>query len=304
MLVIKTGLFFPMLKDANKNNSDNFDAIIGKDEIPQRKADVLAYADAISGDWAPPLFVSGTVFGQKGVAYMLDGARRIVATVLRGWLSAPALLVVTKSELCGYFNQHDIERIRERAKAVSWFPNYQAVPEVGIDGQRTGHRLKMFDLTAIKGKTIADFGCNIGQACLEYCYAGAKSVAGFDCQQEAIITAISIARIMGHGQADYTVVDFNDREFYRHINHWHPVMFDYSSFLAVYRTKELTQREALFQYVIDKTRYQIFFEGHADPAIDTIEYYVELFAKFNLSHKFVGYSEPNTRPCFVLERKG
>ncbi len=162
LLVIKTGLYFPPLRDENKTNEENFDNIIGKDAIPQRKADVLLYADTITSDWAPPLFISGTVFGQKGVAYMLDGARRIVATVLRGWLSAPALLVVTKAELCGYFNQHDIEKIRERAKAVSWFPNYQAIPEVGIEGRRTGDRLKMFDLTAIKGKTIADFGVGCG----------------------------------------------------------------------------------------------------------------------------------------------
>ena len=96
----------------------------------------------------------------------------------------------------------------------------------------------------------------------------------------------------------YLNVDFNNIHFNKQIDEYYPHKIDFSFFLSVYRTKELSQREKLFHYIISKTNKGIFFEGHAHPKIDNREYYDWLFDCFKLKYKFLGYSEGNLRPLF------
>jgi len=99
-------------------------------------------------------------------------------------------------------------------------------------------------------------------------------------------------------------VDFNDPQFERKIDQMIPVPCDYAFFFSVYRTKELTQRDKLFRYILQKTTKGVFFEGHAHPKIDTIEYYEWLFDSLNVPSTFLGYSEQQIRPLFYIDLEG
>ena len=76
-----------------------------------------------------------------------------------------------------------------------------------------------------------------------------------------------------------------------------------SFFLSVYRTKELKNPDGLFKFIIDNTKEIIFFEGHSKRSIDTVEYYMDLFSKFNINVDFIGYSQKDTRPLFLIRLK-
>ena len=95
--------------------------------------------------------------------------------------------------------------------------------------------------------------------------------------QDTIAVANEIKNIAGCDNLHYLQVDFNDPHFDQKIDEAIPMPCDYAFFFSVYRTKELTQRDELFRYILQKTTKGVFFEGHAHPKIDTIEYYEWLF---------------------------
>ena len=235
---------------------------------------------------------------------MLDGSRRIAAMAIKGITKAKAYLVIEREELPSFLHPAFMEKIRSLQQGISWFPDYQTIPELGIHGERSTNRYSLLDLSPIRDKTIADFGCNIGQACLEYYYHGAREVYGFDVQKPVVDIANEISRELGIAdKVKFHCIDFNDPGFMKTIDMIHPSTFDFCSFFSVYRTKELTQREKLFEYIIRKTGRTLFFEGHADNTIDTLEYYHELFTEFGLQEEFLGYSEGHIRPLFTTTKK-
>jgi SAM-dependent methyltransferase len=235
---------------------------------------------------------------------MIDGSRRIAARAVRGEKSFDADLVIKKEHLASWLDQAIIKKTGELIQDVDWFKNYQNIPEIGLSGERTLKRYGLLDLSRIKGKTVADFGCNTGQSCFEFYYRGASAVWGFDVQQKVVDIANAVSNAMGTGErVKFFCVDFNDVSCFEEMDAVLPDKVDFSSFFSVYRTKELTQREKLFSYIISKTRENIFFEGHADRNIDTLEYYEELFKNNNLKSEFKGYGEEKIRPLFVLSLK-
>jgi len=117
---------------------------------------------------------------------------------------------------------------------------------------------------------------------------------------DTITIAKNIKNVLGLENVEYFKVDFNSSSFNKVIDKKYPLKADYSFFLSLYRTKELTQRERLFRYCISKTKKGIFFEGHANEKIDTLEYYDWLFETFHLNYTFLGYGEENIRPLFFI----
>lgn len=301
LLVLRMTLNLPQLMRDGLTYKENLNLIFGKTHDPKRREEDLKYAKEMKADWAIPLFASGKLFETEG-CLMLDGARRIVAHVLRGDRKIQVHFAIKREELVEYLEPEVVAEINQEREKISWFSDYQNVPELQIRGQRTLKRYSLFDLSAIKGKRVADFGCNIGQSCLDFCYRGAKEVVGFDSQEAAITTANKIARVLKLETIRFFQVDFNDSNFDIKIDKEYPDQFDYTSFFSLYRTKELIQRDRLFEYVISKTKNKIFFEGHADPQIDTLDYYAKLFDRFKLKSRFIGYAENDIRPCFVLEK--
>lgn len=283
-------------------------AEFARQEGAARAADIEGYAAARRGgqDLGRPLYISGAALNRCGAAedgnalYMIDGARRISAAVLAGKRKIDIWLIVPEEQAAALLRPEYGARVRELLGGVQWFPHYQAMPLLGIPGERTTRRFALMEMERLRGRTVLDFGCNIGQAALQAVQAGARRVVGVEVQPLNLRVARFIARTLGCDNLHFVSCNFNHSDFRRRIDAAVPQRVDYSFFFSVYRTKELTRRDELFRYIIAKTRRGIFFEGHAHPRIDTPEYYQWLFESFGLRFRFLGHSEPPLRPLYYI----
>jgi SAM-dependent methyltransferase len=199
----------------------------------------------------------------------------------------------------------ELKKVIRKTRRLNWFPSYQSFSELGIKGLRNdGLRYKYLDFSLCRDKIVADYGCNIGQSSVKAAQAGAKKVIGMDSEPDTISAAISISNLLEISNIDYQIIDFNDSDFGFKIRElFKDGTPDISFFLSVYRTKELKDRDGLFKFIIDNTKEIIFFEGHSTRSIDTVEYYTNLFSKFQLKADFLGYSQKDTRPLFIIRMK-
>ncbi|MCK5568071.1 MAG: hypothetical protein KAJ15_00030 [Spirochaetes bacterium] len=195
-----------------------------------------------------------------------------------------------------------LRKVKRRIRRLKWFPSYQSFSELGIKGRRNEEqRYRYLDFSLCKGKIVADYGCNLGQASIKASQAGAIKVIGLDSQKDTIESALEIRDLMEISAIDYYVIDFNDKDFDKKIKRlFQDGTPDIAFFLSLYRTRELKGRDSLFQFVIDNTKEKIFFEGHSKRSIDTVEYYSDIFSKFNLNANFLGYNQKDTRPFFLI----
>ncbi len=275
-------------------------------EGPQRLADVYKYKEKFSKeeDVPPPLYVTGAVLNDVGanldpkMIFMMDGARRITAAALTHSPTIIVYLLMGDIEYAQLIKEMHRQRIANQIRQIQWFDSYQTIPLVGLQGQRSLKRFDLIDMSVIQGQTVMDFGCNLGQSCIKAVQAGASKVIGIEGMPDTFGIAQEIGQTIGFPNLHYLNVDFNNIHFNKQIDEYYPHKIDFSFFLSVYRTKELSQREKLFHYIISKTNKGIFFEGHAHPKIDNREYYDWLFDCFKLKYKFLGYSEGNLRPLF------
>jgi len=196
-----------------------------------------------------------------------------------------------------------IRRVKRRIKHLSWFPSYQSFSELEIKGRRNDfYRYRFLDFSICKDKFVCDYGCNIGQTCILPAKAEANRVIGFDSQQDIIEVANEIKEIFGLKNLDFYVVDFNDDNYQNKImDIFEGRKPDISFFLSVYRTKELKDRDGLFNFIINNTKDIIFFEGHSVKEIDTVDFYMGLFKRFGVKATFLGYSQGETRPFFKID---
>lgn len=195
-----------------------------------------------------------------------------------------------------------LRKVKRRIRRLKWFPSYQSFSELGIKGRRNEEqRYRYLDFSLCTGKIVADYGCNLGQASIKASQAGAIKVIGLDSQKDTIESALEIRDLMEISAIDYYVIDFNDKDFDKKIKRlFQDGTPDIAFFLSLYRTRELKARDSLFQFVIDNTKEKIFFEGHSKRSIDTVEYYSDIFSKFNLNANFLGYNQKDTRPFFLI----
>ncbi len=195
-----------------------------------------------------------------------------------------------------------MRRIRRQIRRLKWFPSYQEFSEIGIKGRRNEEeRYQYLDFTLCRDKIVADYGCNLGQTSVKAALAGARRVVGMDCQEDTIEVANAIKGILEVGNLDFFVIDFNSNSFEEETeNILSGDIPDISFFLSVYRTKELKDSGGLFRFILENTREIVFFEGHSDRKIDTVEYYEELFRRFGVEYRFLGFSQGDTRPLFTV----
>ena len=277
---------------------------------PERAQHVHHYAERITRGEIPPLpiFVTGAFLAYFGAQaldsdlYMLDGARRISAHALAGVGTLTALVVMPPEHYATLLPSEEVASLQERVDSIPWFGGYQSIPLLGIRGNRTSTRFEHMDLGLLRGARVMDFGCNVGQASLAAAVAGAAEVIGVDGVRESCACGAEAARLSGFDSVHFCHVNFNAPDFADKIDAMVPGRVDYSFFFSVYRTKELTQRDSLFEYILEKTRKSVFFEGHSDPRIDSPQYYHWLFESFGLRWEFLGHGEGDRRPLFVLNR--
>ncbi len=233
--------------------------------------------------------------------YMIDGARRLMAAAMRGQRRVRIKLIMIPEEYGVLLGPGIRNRVQSRVKSLSWFGAYQAIEVAGLQGRRSLNRMNLIDLSLFRNRSVIDFGCNLGQMSIATAIAGASRILGVDGMTDTLEAAGAIKELVGLPTLDYLLTDFNAADFDGVINGAFPGKADYTFFLSVYRTKELTQRERLFDYVLEKTGTACFFEGHADPKIDTDEYYRKLFEDFGVPAEYLGFGEPNLRPLYMLD---
>ena len=199
-----------------------------------------------------------------------------------------------------------IRKIKKKIKKIKWFPSYQSFSELGIKGRRNDNkRYRFLDFSEFEGKFVVDYGCNIGQTCIKVAKAGAKRVIGFDSQEDSLQVAREIRDVLFVKNLEFYKVDFNDPDFEDMVlRYFHGQTPDISFFLSVYRTKELKDRDGLFRFILENTKEKVYFEGHSVKTIDTVDYYMNIFKKFGVTGKFLGYSQGETRPFFVINING
>ena len=301
----ESGRYFDELKPVSlKDVSVDF----AVNEGPERNKDIENYALKMKGnaDMGFPVYVSGNVLNYiggnvdpKGV-YMIDGARRISASVLSHQREIAIQLLIHEDELAQLLKEKKVQALRDHIASIKWFNNYQSIPLVGLKGLRSLRRFDLMDMSMLQDQEIMDFGCNIGQTCVKSMQAGAWKVWGIEGMPDTWNLAGTIGQMTGFENLNYLNINFNDVNFDRVIDGYCPDKVDFSFFFSVYRTKELAQRDRLFNYIINKTKKGIFFEGHAHPKIDTVDYYDWLFESFGLKYRFLGHSEGNLRPLFYI----
>lgn len=282
-------------------------------EGPQREADIKRYAELLGQghDLGAALYITGEALNISGGGaappesiFMVDGARRISASVLAGKRAIEIVILMTEDEYAAHTRPGTALKLQQEIKSLSWFNQYQSIPLVGIRGERSLNRFGLMDMSLLRDASVMDFGCNLGQASIKATMAGASEVWGVEGMPDTFQIASRIAMVARFSNLHYCNVNFNDPDFDTQIDAHVPGKVDYSFFFSVYRTKELTQRDRLFQYIIDKTIKGIFFEGHADPKIDSLEYYGWLFESFGLTARYLGNSEGELRPLFFIALEG
>ena len=291
---------------------EDIDLAFAQQEGETRKGEIASYLKKLKNKeyLGKPLYISGKILQYLGAPaeekamYMLDGARRLSASALNHQERMPIILLALEEEFAQLLRKEVKTGLQDRIQQLAWFQNYHSIPLLGITGERSLERFKLMETVRLKDSVILDFGCNLGQASLKAIQFGAREVWGIEGMKDTVEMATQIKDIAGCDHLQYLQVDFNDPNFDQIIDQRIPMNCDFSFFFSVYRTKELTQRDRLFNYILQKTTKGIFFEGHAHPKIDTIEYYEWLFDSLQLTYTFLGYSEQQTRPLFYLDLEG
>ena len=301
-----TGTAFSTLQPKNVRDVDA--ALV--EQEPHRVPDIEKYAEALrrGEQLGCPVYVTGAVLNAvmgrpKAEArdmYMLDGARRLTAAALTGQATVTVRLIVAETQVPDFIAEDRVAALRNKLHGLTWFDTYQSLPLVGLRGERTLARFDLMDIERLRDQVVMDFGCNVGGASLKAVQAGARRAVGVEGMPDTHALASEIGDAVGFENLSYLNVNFNDPHFDKQIDEAAPGKVDYAFFFSVYRTKELIQRERLFRYIIAKTQKGIFFEGHADPRIDTPEYHEWLFDCFDLRGEFLGFSEGNLRPLYFL----
>ena len=257
--------------------------------------------DIINSGFPPPVFIASSSLCNSDDMYSLDGMHRIMSSLEAGLTSITSIIIVPRVDLWKYMGSVELTEIEEAANTCTWFPRYQELREFNLTGQRkqVPRYSEIYDFSFLKGKTVVDLGCNIGQAPLEAFFKGAKQVYGFDYQTEAINTGKKITKALKNSSILFDTIDFNNWETMDKVKEIESC--DWVIFQAIYRTKEINDIEKVMEFVYNFAKEGIIFEGNADPRLDTFEFYNEkVFEKYNLKYEYLGHSEH--RPVWILRK--
>lgn len=261
-----------------------------------------------------PLYFSSESF-KKGTKdtnntneiYMIDGSKRIAASALRHERVIEIYLIIHESEYKNFLprNSDDIEKLQKSIKEIPWFPSYQELTWFGISGRRDSDRFQLifnYDKNLFINRTAIDFGCNLGQTCFKTVQSGIKQIYGIDVVTETLEVAKKLKNLLKMNNVNFLQIDFNDVNFSDKINSEIPEV-DFCFFLSVYRTKELTQRDTLLDYIYSKCKLGVIFEGHG-AKIDTRKYYEKIFNKRGWRYDYLGLAESGKyRPLYFIRKQ-
>lgn len=261
----------------------------------------------LKGDVFPPIvLVDWRVMQEAGgfhiaedMAFNLDGMHRIDAALRAGHKEIDVLYVMRRVDIATLLPTDFKKQLREKAKKETWFVKYQQIREVGLmEGRKQGPRFsKIYNLSCVRDSVVADFGGNLGQACIESVFQGANETHCFEYSKHCVDIGSEYSERLGLN-LHFHQLDFNEdgwkEQVLSSVEGW-----DYLIFLAVYRTREIKDIKDVFKFLVSHTRKGIFFEGHAAPEIDTPSFYNGVFRPFKFkSVKFLGHSD--ARPAYYI----
>lgn len=262
------------------------------------------YSDNFDTNCDPVVLLHPSIFSdvtpEIDALFNLDGMHRVVSAAVAGVGTIDVQVIVRRKDLRKLITQKQINDIKHTRSACSWFPSYQQINEVGIDGQRVQYPRypDIYDFSVLEDQTVVDFGGNTGQACVEAYFNGAKQLYNLDVQQCAVNTANQIFDTLGMCNASSHVIDFNKPTFEEDVlkicNGW-----DWCIFQAIYRTKEIIDIKSNFKFIVNNTKKGIMFEGNGEPTIDTDEFYFSIFEEFNFK-KVIPRGLCQKRPVYII----
>jgi hypothetical protein len=232
--------------------------------------------------------------------FQIDGMHRVMSALEAEQNHIETYVVINREDIHHYLPDNDKNEIIKIADTCTWFPRYQEIKEVGLEGKRKqdSRYYKIYNFTNLKNKVVIDFGGNIGQAAIEAFFNGAKKIINLDIQQEAIETGKIISKILGLNII-HSTINFNKDSFKNDVLKL-VLSWDWAIFQAIYRTKEIKNIKNNFNFIVKNTKEGIIFEGNADPKLDTDEFYQNIFKEYNFkSIKFLGHHE--NRPAYIIE---
>lgn len=233
--------------------------------------------------------------------YQVDGMHRVMSALEAGVNTIDAHVVVRRTDVKNFIDASIKYDINTASDECTWFPKYQEIQEVGLQGVRKQNLRypHFYDMSILKGKTVVDFGGNVGQASLEAWFNGASKTVNYDYQTCAIETGKKIASALGADIVNDTI-DFNSPTFEtdatKYLNSW-----DWTIFQAIYRTREINDIESNFDFIVEHTNEGIIFEGNADAVLDSDEFYQSVFKKYNFS-KIEKLGLTQHRPGYILHK--
>lgn len=231
--------------------------------------------------------------------YNVDGMHRVMSALEAGITKIDTYVIVRRVDLVNYIKDGDKQQINQLGSTCTWFPRYQQIKEVGLQGQRVQEPryTEIYDFTNLKDKVVVDFGGNLGQSAIEAYFNGAKKIYNFDYQECVVNTGRKISEILGMG-VEHNTIDFNlptfEQDVYNVVKEW-----DWTIYQAIYRTREIIDVNKSFTFIVNNTKEGMYFEGNGDAKIDTPEFYDNVFNPFKFNEiTYLGHSQ--LRPAYKI----
>ncbi len=233
--------------------------------------------------------------------YNIDGMHRIMSSLEAGIDEIDTYVIVRRIDLFKYISDGDKKDINTLGSKCTWFPRYQQIREVGLQGQRMQEPryTEIYDFSNLKDKMVVDFGGNLGQAAIEAYFNGAKKIYNFDYQKCVVDTGNKISEIMGfnieHNRIDFNLPTFEE-DVCKVVKDW-----DWTIYQAIYRTKEIVDVKKSFKFIVNNTKEGMYFEGNGDAKIDTPKFYDDVFKPFKFNKvTYLGHSQ--LRPTYKINK--
>lgn len=292
LALIKTDVFISLLSDRDIYQDDLY-------------LEYSKYKNNFNRDCEPVILLHPAVFPdvhpRSEYLYQVDGMHRIISAAVSNINQLPAYVIIRRVDICKLLPATAKRNIHLTRSKCTWFPNYQQIREVGLNGQRTQtpRYPDIYDFSILEGNTVVDFGGNTGQAAIEAFFNNAKRVYSLDIQKHAVDTANKIFTTLGMTNCTSHTIDFNKSSFERDVESICSDTWDWCIFQAIYRTKEIKDIERNFKFIVENTRIGIVFEGNGEPTIDTDEFYRKIFKPYNFK-KITHHGVCQQRPVYII----
>jgi len=174
------------------------------------------------------------------------------------------------------------KNIRQLINNNPWFARYYDFKELNIIWLRDNkEREKIYNKYDFKGKNILDVWCNLWKNFLFIHQKEPLNLVWVDLPSTILISE-KLKDFFKLNTVKYYGIDLNNTEWYTQLSRKSFInKFDFSLFVSVYGTKELTNRDWTLKNIIQNTKNVIFFEWHH---LDNHKKYAKILLAHNVKN--------------------